>query len=229
MGSDQVGFVLSVAFGSILAVSSLHVGGCGGTVRRADGGTDAPDDVSDDFDSDDYDGYDGPDDLCGPPGDDGACPCGYGACGECLACEEECRTSADCGSNFHCAHPDGLCGDGAPGRCLENIVGDCGFTSARVCTCDGTVIPEDCPTVFGRDVALAKRCASSPFSCGDKTCTSFVQYCEIVDFGGGSEATCIDVPASCTSGISDCACVDRPDGSCQLDNGQQVVVSVVID
>jgi hypothetical protein len=216
-----------VALGAVTVVATtVDLGGCESTVERGDSSgatTSSGAQMSAASSSGD--------DMCSGAasidGDGDGCPCGSDACGFCLACNP-CSSSGDCGAGFTCIHADGLCGAGTSGECTALPAGDCGFLETKVCTCDKTVMAEDCAALAGADVSKdATLCSDGTFTCGDVMCKKYVEYCQVVS-GGAPNApfySCQAASPSCPTGIADCSCVGG--NMCTTDANGQVTVEIL--
>lgn len=141
------------------------------------------------------------------------CPVGssFPSSGTCTPNPSVCKPNAPCSQSEYCDYPDNLCGEGAEGTCKPKPTG-CDFNYAPVCTCDGTVAPNDCAGyTAGNDIAANAKCAppDNTFACGNVFCETGFQYCQraVSDVGGEPDSySCKPVPESCGK-TPTCACL----------------------
>lgn len=118
-----------------------------------------------------------------------------------------------CGATEYCDFPDDQCGaaDGQ-GECKPRP-NACNDIYAPVCTCDGTVAPNDCDAAAnGNDVSILGGCTppDGMFACGIGFCDASMYYCQksLSDVGGVPDSyTCAPLPDACNPGPATCACL----------------------
>lgn len=218
----------AIAAGALAVLLTSTPLGCESTVEKVDGSSSGSSGTS---------GTSAATDMCSGAasiqGDGAGCPCGVDMCGFCQACDP-CTTTADCTSQSgieKCIHGDHQCGKGVGGECIEFPPADCSGIGPRVCLCDGGVDHLDCASALGFDVSddLAP-CLGGTFTCGDKTCKDYVEFCRTFSGGpapGNTTYECVAVPGTCSTGIGDCSCIDEPGATCSIDADGQVVVQIL--
>lgn len=162
------------------------------------------------------------------------CPSGMPECppgsafppsGTCQPTTIDCGPAKPCGADEWCDYPDNLCGKGQPGTCKPKPQG-CDFSYAPVCTCDQSVVGNECAAQsVGKDVSGVGGCKppESMFACGPVFCSAGQQYCQRVtsDIGGWpDDYACLLMPSACGAAPS-CACLaQEPCGSMCEANAQ---------